>query len=67
MGNTKLKKGVLPNNQAPITLAEFVYLGDGTNKTLTDNIKENSNLLNDIVSKSINKQCPNCKNYKGVR
>lgn len=66
MGNTKLKKGVLPNNQAPITLAEFVYLGDGTNKTLTDNIKENSNLLSDIVSKSINKQCPNCKTYKGV-
>lgn len=34
--STGLKIGVLPNNQAPVTLAEAVYIGDGTNNTLKD-------------------------------
>jgi lysophospholipase L1-like esterase len=37
---TKLRLGVMPNNQAPITLAEGVYMGDGTDKTIKDLLLE---------------------------
>lgn len=42
---TKMKIGVLPNDIAPVTLVDAVYLGDGTTATLKDKIKklENNN------------------------
>ena len=44
MTNTEMKIKVLPNNEAPVTLAEAVYLGDGTSKTLKSKLEEISNI-----------------------
>ena len=44
MANTEMKIKVLPNNEAPVTLAEAVYLGDGTSKTLKSKLEEMSNI-----------------------
>ena len=37
--STKLSIGVLSGNKAPVTLAEAVYIGDGTNTTVKEAIK----------------------------
>lgn len=38
--NTELTIGVITGNKAPITLAEAVYIGDGTTKTVKDVLSE---------------------------
>lgn len=43
--STELSIGVLSGNKAPVTLAEAVYMGDGTNTTVKEaikNLQENS-------------------------
>ena len=43
--STELSIGVLSGNKAPVTLAEAVYIGDGTNTTVKEaikNLQENS-------------------------
>ena len=44
MTNTEMRIKVLPNNEAPVTLADAVYLGDGTSKTLKSKLEEMSNI-----------------------
>ena len=36
---TELELGVLSDNKAPITLAQGVYMGDGTSDTVKDKIQ----------------------------
>ena len=38
--NTELTIGVITGNKAPVTLAEAVYIGDGTTKTVKDVLSE---------------------------
>lgn len=74
MTNTELKKQVI-EGIAPVTLSECVYLGDGTNKTVKEELKEIKNsigsseiVVNDKNYKieEIQNLYPKCKNFKGM-
>ena len=57
---------MLPNNKVPYTLEKAVLKGDGTNRTLEDDLKDITNNIDDIIIKIAKQYSKECITYKGI-
>lgn len=67
MARNKINEiGMLPDNKVPYTLEKAVLKGDGTKKTLEDDLKDITNNIDDIIIKIAKQYSKECKTYKGI-
>ena len=67
MARNKINEiGMLPDNKVPYTLEKAVLKGDGTNRTLEDDLKDITNNIDDIIIKIAKQYSKECITYKGI-